>query len=239
MEFAEDCIIDDHVSPLEPLSCDLVRQQSFTSLQESQQSQEAQQTPPPFKHPCSHHSCTIAAIRGLRNGLYFGGKVRFAHTLVMNILFRKNSGGLKSRLRLALLLSWQHGRNLGGFVLIYKVVHCSLLQTFKRKHPIFAFIAGAVSAMIIWRDPSKVNKQICFYLLSRIIEGILIKLQKIGLLPQWDGFGLISVLCWASIMFLFESDQTVLQGSIQRNMTHIYKESDLQTGSGLLQLMSW
>lgn len=29
----------------------------------------------------------IAAVRGLRNGLYYGGKVRFAHAIVMALLF--------------------------------------------------------------------------------------------------------------------------------------------------------
>ena len=50
---------------------------------------ELQQTdgPPPSNGPCSHESCLIASVRGLRNGLYYGGKVRFAHAIVMAILF--------------------------------------------------------------------------------------------------------------------------------------------------------
>jgi peroxisomal membrane protein 4 len=42
---------------------------------------------PPSNGPCPHHSCVVSAIRGLRNGLYYGGKVRFAHAIVMAILF--------------------------------------------------------------------------------------------------------------------------------------------------------
>ena len=42
---------------------------------------------PPRNGPCPHNSCVISAIRGLRNGLYYGGKVRFAHAIVMAILF--------------------------------------------------------------------------------------------------------------------------------------------------------
>jgi hypothetical protein len=40
-----------------------------------------------FNFPCSHGNCLISAIRGFRNGLYYGGKVRFAHAIVMAILF--------------------------------------------------------------------------------------------------------------------------------------------------------
>lgn len=43
--------------------------------------------PQHFNFPCSHSNCLIAAIRGFRNGLYYGGKVRFAHAIVMAILF--------------------------------------------------------------------------------------------------------------------------------------------------------
>lgn len=32
---------------------------------------------------CPHGNCIVAAIRGARQGLYYGGKVRFAHSLVM------------------------------------------------------------------------------------------------------------------------------------------------------------
>ena len=31
--------------------------------------------------------CLVAAIRGLRNGIYYGGRVRFAHSIVMQLLF--------------------------------------------------------------------------------------------------------------------------------------------------------
>ena len=36
--------------------------------------------------PCPHNSCLIAAIRGLRQGLYYGGRVRFARGSLMTSL---------------------------------------------------------------------------------------------------------------------------------------------------------
>ena len=170
VEFADESLLDDHVTPLEPLDRELVRQQSLTSLLECQQSQEL---PPPLKHPCEHYSCTVSALRGLRNGLYFGGKVRFAHSLVMSVLFRKKMTYMQS-LKLAFLRSWQHGRNLGAFVLVYKLTYCLLVQNFRKKSPAYAFIAGMVAALLIWRDPTNVNKQLCFYLLSRLLESVLV-----------------------------------------------------------------
>ena len=60
--------------------------------------------PPPSNGVCPHHSCMISAIRGLRNGLYYGGKVRFAHSIVMAILFQ--TGSPIDKLNNAIKLSW-------------------------------------------------------------------------------------------------------------------------------------
>lgn len=44
-----------------------------------------------LKPPCNHQSCMMSSIKGLRNGIYYGGKIRFMHALVMTILFRKGT----------------------------------------------------------------------------------------------------------------------------------------------------
>ena len=69
---------------------------------------------------CPHDSCIIAAIRGARQGLYYGGRIRIAHSIVMQVLF--GQGDTVAKLKKAFWLSWQHGRNLGLFVFIYKLV---------------------------------------------------------------------------------------------------------------------
>ena len=118
---------------------------------------ELQQTEalPPSNGPCPHNSCWVASLRGLRNGLYYGGKVRFAHAIVMAILFQ--TGTPLDKLKSAIRLAWQHGKNLGSFVFIYKLVQCALQQAFKRTHPIFSFIAGIVGSFFVWRERNSVN----------------------------------------------------------------------------------
>ena len=59
----------------------------------------------------------LALFKGLRNGLEYGSKVRFVHSLVITLLFKKlNTKELYSIFKLAL----EHGRNLGIFVFAYK-----------------------------------------------------------------------------------------------------------------------
>jgi peroxisomal membrane protein 4 len=83
---------------------------------------------------------------------------------------------------------------------------------------------------VVWRERNSINQQICFYLLSRILEGTAKKLQKSGKLPNYSAFSVVSVVCWGIVMYLFEDDKSVLQGSLQSSMNFLYKESDSVTG---------
>ncbi len=100
MEFAEDCILEGGGHDLEDRDeKEIVRQQSFTSISTALSMQEPQQTPPPPNLPCEHHSCLMSALMGARNGLIYGGKVRFAHSLVMSLLFYSQNKGAKKSLK--------------------------------------------------------------------------------------------------------------------------------------------
>ena len=61
----------------------------------------------PVKHSngcCPHESCIIAALRGARQGLYYGGRIRIAHSIVMQLLF--GTGDSVEKLKKAVVLSW-------------------------------------------------------------------------------------------------------------------------------------
>lgn len=105
---------------------------------------------------CPHDSCIIAAIRGARQGLYYGGRIRIAHSIVMQVLF--GTGDTVAKLKKAFWLSWQHGRNLGLFVLLYKLVQCALTNVSGKRRNAYAFIAGIVGATIVWRERNAVNQ---------------------------------------------------------------------------------
>jgi hypothetical protein len=75
-------------------------------------------------------------------------------------------------MKTSIKLSWQHGRNLGVFVFIYKLVQCILSRAFGKVHPIFSFFAGIIGAYFVWSERNSVNQQLCFYLLSRVLQGI-------------------------------------------------------------------
>lgn len=73
----------------------------------------------------------------------------------MQVLF--GQGDTVAKLKKAIELSWKHGRNLGMFVFIYKLIQNGLeLLTGKRRN-FYAFIAGVIGASIVWREKNAIN----------------------------------------------------------------------------------
>lgn len=178
----------------------------------------------PNENLCDHPNCFFSALKGLRNGMYYGGKVRFVHSLVMTILFRQ--GSLRSKLTSIIKMTWEHARNLGIFVLLYKSLVCLLRHSFNSRNLIFNFIAGFIcSYFTLSRENTAVNMQIMLYLLSRDILAVSNMISN-NYLNGWSGFTLTSMTVWGIVMFLFEYNSKILQNSLTASMDFIYKESD-------------
>jgi peroxisomal membrane protein 4 len=107
----------------------------------------------------------LTALKGLRNGLEYGSRIRFVHSLVMTFLFKSfNSKTIKSIIRNA----WEHGKKLGTFVFFYKAT-CILLAKLFGSRPLNSFIAGFLVGGLIFGKKTPINYQINLYLFSRII----------------------------------------------------------------------
>jgi len=128
---------------------------------------------------------------------------------------------------MSIQLSWQHGRNLGVFVFIYKLVQCMLSHAYGKVLPVFSFMAGIVGAYFVWSDKNSVNQQLCFYLLSRVLQGVAKSAQQVNYLPNKPAFAYVSIICWGLVMFLFEANKTSLQPSLSSSMQFLYKDSDV------------
>jgi peroxisomal membrane protein 4 len=172
---------------------------------------------------CEHDNCLISALRGLRNGMYYGGKVRLVHSLVMTILFKE--GPLLDKIKSVIKLTCEHAINLGLFVLIYKSTVCILRQLFKSKSKIINFLAGLVGSYFMWTKKGAVNMQIMLYLLSRNILAVSNMIAE-KYFPNVQGFPIASMIVWGVVMFLFEYNPKSLQQSLESSMQFIYKESD-------------
>ena len=175
---------------------------------------------------CDHENCIVSSLKGLRNGMYYAGKLRFVHSLVMTILFR--SGTFKDKLISILKLTWEHARNLGVFVFIYKSLVCLMRNTFGSRNSIFNFISGFIASYFtLAKNNTPVNMQIMLYLLSRNLLAISNTLSE-KYMKNYNGFTFTSMTVWGIVMFLFEFNSKLLQNSLASSMDFIYKESDLK-----------
>lgn len=171
---------------------------------------------------CGHDSCILSALRGGRNGVEYATRIRAAHCLVMILLYRRNHT-LKSNFDFILKAVREHGLNLGGFVFLFKLLRCAMLNHMQIPLGAASFISGGVAGGVVWgRSRSAINYQVVLYLLSRISVGTVHHQVHEGVLPDVQAFRPLAALVWAAVMYLFTMDPKSLQGSLRSSMEFLY-----------------
>ncbi|GBL50249.1 hypothetical protein ACI3LY_002023 [Candidozyma auris] len=115
----------------------------------------------------------LEALRSSRNGIVYGGKLRFSHALVINMLYR--SGPLGPRLKQVLNATKQHTIVLASFAFLYKTI-VSILKQDKLLGDnigLIKFIAGAIGGWVVYSQHFGVfnpgiTHQITLYCYSRV-----------------------------------------------------------------------
>ncbi|KAI9663605.1 MAG: hypothetical protein M1821_007095 [Bathelium mastoideum] len=183
----------------------------------------------------------LALLKGFRNGLVYGTKVRFPHALVMVFLFR--TGTLRSKLALILKSTRTHARNLALFALTYKST-LLLLKNSRASCTESApdtFLAGLVGGYAVFGRgiQSSVNQQIVIYVFARVV----LALAKLSIAPrEQGGLGILGAarneeevrggvsrrawpvfasLSWACVMYLFRWHPDTLQPSLRSSMKYM------------------
>lgn len=180
---------------------------------------------------CGHESCTLASMRGFRNGLEYAVRVRAAHCIVMILLYRRNKS-INSNFSFLFTAAKEHGLNLGGFVMVYKLLRCQLMNRMGIPKGPASFISGGIGGAIVWgRARTAINYQVVLYLLSRIVVGMVHHQVNNKTLPDKPAFRPMAGLVWAIVMYLFTIDPTSLQGSLRSSMEFLYDDEKYQVPS--------
>lgn len=117
----------------------------------------------------------LEVIRSSRNGIVYGGKLRFSHALVINLLYR--SGPLKPRLQQVFKATRSHAEVLAAFAIIYKSSLNVLLNEKimgSERLGLVKFIAGCFGSWIVYSqhfgyfNPG-ITHQITLYCFSRVL----------------------------------------------------------------------
>lgn len=190
---------------------------------------------------CPHSSCLLSILRGFRQGVVYGAKIRFPHALVMTALFRH--GSLTDKASDVIQATYTHARSLGCYVALYKLLTCVLRYLTRSStslHPaLIPLTSGFVAGAAMFGRSSAITTQINMYVMSRVIFGSLRLLVVKGWIGDWEkgrGYTLYAGVVWALVMALFEAQPDVLQRSLSSSMQYLYHDSDKppQPSEGLL-----
>ncbi|KAK7729528.1 mitochondrial ornithine carrier protein [Botryosphaeria dothidea] len=124
--------------------------------------------------PKYHDALTL--VKGVRNGIVYGSKVRFPHALV-----------LRTKAKLVLKATRMHARNLGLFALVYKSTMLLLRRTNGKEGRYDAFLAGLAGGYTVFGRTihSSVSQQIVIYVFARVV----LAYAKLLVQPKGDAKG--------------------------------------------------
>ncbi len=178
-----------------------------------------------FLNNPSYH-ISLSLIKGLRQGIVYGAKIRFAHSLVQAFLFHNEPWS--DRIRFIIRMSYIHGKNLGLFVFFYKTLRTIISSVFQLSKPWCAFICAFIVGYMVYYERNSVNEQLILYLLSRIIVGLARYAQKRAWLPNIKRpvFPWFAALIWGIAIWLFECHRETLQPSLTRSMIYLFENSN-------------
>jgi peroxisomal membrane protein 4 len=182
----------------------------------------------------------VALLRGLRNGLYYGGRLRLIHALVMTLLFKPAT---PAALRGVGQVGFEHAWFLGRFVLAYKGLRLALRLALGPPRPWHCFLAGAGASLLLNRDKTSIKYQIVLYLFSRIVMACLSILygctrpkanaaadanneQEEYERASERGFRVLATVCWGLVMLLYYSKRGHLQDTLAGSMDFLYEASE-------------
>ncbi|BGP15616.1 hypothetical protein JCM10213_004136 [Rhodosporidiobolus nylandii] len=197
----------------------------------------------------------LAILKGARNGLVYGAKVRAPHALIMTLIFH-HGRPLQDRLRYVFRATKQHSLNLARFAAIYKTA--LLLQKMLaggKTRRMDTFWAGLVGGWAVFSERNAVNEQIVLYVVSRIVTSFLPRAGPPSAPPtappppNADGFPhppgypypksrppnarvfeLYAALAWGVVMYLFRERRDTLHGGMVSSMQYIYLDSEVWKG---------
>ncbi|KAH9947672.1 peroxisomal membrane protein 4 [Amylocystis lapponica] len=177
----------------------------------------------------------LALLKGARNGIVYGVKVRFPHALLMAILFGR--GSWQSRGENIFRATKQHALNLAKFVTIYKaalLLQKKLNSGVQRSAD--TFIAGLIGGYVVFGERNAVNEQMVLYVCSRVVASFIPRASAPysstpssgvkPIPPDAATFSFFAALSWAAAVWLFAERGETIQPGMFSSMTYLYRDSD-------------
>ncbi|KAF9520629.1 hypothetical protein BS47DRAFT_1323708 [Hydnum rufescens UP504] len=178
----------------------------------------------------------LAILKGARNGLVYGVKIRFPHALIMSILFGR--GDVKARATQIYKATKTHALNLAKFVTIYKsLILVQRKLNGGKERSADTFVAGLVGGYVVFGNRTAINEQIVLYVASRVVASFIPRAfatptprnpngQNRPIPPRAPLFTVFAALTWGAVMWLFKHQEETLQPGMWSSMKYLYLDSD-------------
>ncbi len=109
------------------------------------------------------YKSVLSILKGVRNGIVYGCKIRFPHALVITLLFK--NGSLRQKAFSILKATYTHSSNLAFFVVVYRSV-CLLFKFLcHRSNRLHTLIGAFIGGYIVFGSKNSINEQVftfCF-----------------------------------------------------------------------------
>ncbi|CAI7578354.1 unnamed protein product [Penicillium pancosmium] len=171
----------------------------------------------------------LSLLKGARNGVVYGSKVRFPHALVF-----------RQKIKLVLNATRLHARNLATFAMIYKlsmIVLRNLDTSGAAKEGRYdSFVAGLLGGYAVFgRQRGSISQQIVIYVFARVMLAI----GKLAIQPNMhplsslitpdartkmtdNAWPVFASMTWASVMYIFRWYPDTLASSLRSSMVYMY-----------------
>lgn len=160
-------------------------------------------------------------LRGFRNGLLFGTRIRLVDGFVKALLYHK--GSVASAVKQVVDITFEHGSSLGTQVCLHKLVLLLLFKIKKQEEPWHWAIGGVASGALVWGRSTRFNEMLNLYLFSRVLVAWA-KTIEVPSLVQRHAFRVWSTFIWAAVMYQFRVQQP-LQITLVRSMQYLHDDS--------------
>lgn len=167
----------------------------------------------------------LTVLRGFRNGVWYGCKIRFPHALVMTFLFR--DGPLIDKFKAIFEATYTHARNLGCYVAAFKFIREVLRHMRNKEDHWNTTIAGFIAGGFMFGHNDPITSQINMYVMSRVIFGWgrTSVNHGVAFYRPWI-YRVYAAINWAMVMYLFFHQKGTLQSSLISSMDYLYVNSD-------------
>lgn len=171
------------------------------------------------------YTVLFTALKGFRNGMVYGTRVRAPHALVLNLVWSKapysTIPGKVYR------VTKEHALGLGYSAVTFVLVRTALKYLQGSAQLWHSIVAGYVIGFVFWGNPgSPVHLQMMMYVMSRMVCAMYhLIVEKYALTVPTVAYRFYSGALWALVMYFLLGHPNMIQSSMRQSLQYIFLDS--------------